>query len=380
MVVDHDQQGAGIAGVIVLSHDPGGALVGRTTTDADGTATIAIVAGGSVSLLPPDGTPAPANGITYVGVSPGDVLRNGNPALGPSAGQLEIDVPADATPPVGYVVFAPGVHFHDQPVPRTLRVDLDAARPPTSDLVIEAQHDTGDPQFLVAKNVALAPGTTIDLGARSWSAPDNVEVAFTGVPSTTTSGQFLWSRTQGGRTVWYLPDNVGAPTSGAWSATVGSPGAVGDSDQVSVSLFDANASHEDTMTFTGRGTAIDVSTTLLPRPAPTVDADGTVSWSTSGGAVSPIATVLWLRDGAQAWMMIVPGDRTSAHVPALPSDLAARWPAGAVTAPESWFVGSDDVGGYGEYRTAWQATIPYGWASGTPTSPNGYRVSSGPLL
>jgi len=188
-------------GVPVLFHDSGGLLVGRTTTDALGTATGVVPDSGSITVV----EAGPRFLTTIAGVSPGDDLLVGDIGTwDPPLRTTSVAVPSGPDPGDQYVVWGPCAlsGFSATPVSVTLW-----SCAPTSGPVIAGAYRIGTGNsamlrgYLYDPEVSLAPGGTATL-AGPWLPPIAFEIDVTGVPIDVAGGTFNLTRYAGGHQLY----------------------------------------------------------------------------------------------------------------------------------------------------------------------------------
>jgi hypothetical protein len=371
---------------VVLFHDAAGNLVERTPIGADGTAIGHPGSGGSVTVVPaltPNVGQFPIE--TFTAVEPGDRIailstpRPGSPGKGEMILKGVPSVGADGA----YRVNGLGVWLVGAtPEPPDLTVGLDGDAPATGDLLLSAVHTSGaaPAQYIVRKGVAFTPGTTLDLSGAAWTDPVPVPVTFVNAPATVLHAYAHLDLIAQGRRIVALEDTiVGTWTAHSATANLESPGEFGDATAMSLDI--AYADRDALMTLEKTGSTVDLGALALPL-AKSVDvaADRTISWQQTTTSIAPIATWMVLRNPKTQldWKVLVPGDRRSYRLPALPADLAAEWPGDkTATVPVSaTFIATDDPGGYAAYRNEPSGLRMRDWALGQPRSPHGYRAMS----
>jgi hypothetical protein len=197
--------GAPQAGVQVYFLDADSSLVLSTTTDATGTASAVMAAGGSVTALDPYAGPLPpqtaiAGGshslYTFVGVKPGDNLVLANPGEHPGI-DVTVTVPIDPAAGVAsYEVHTPcgGGNTLTDPGSGASPSGLVGIGPDcgaTTDFLIVTRDDNFQVlDYAYVPDQAISEGATIDLTAATYAAGSTREYSYTNVPATFGSPSF----------------------------------------------------------------------------------------------------------------------------------------------------------------------------------------------
>jgi hypothetical protein len=174
-----------------------------TTTDANGTASAVMAAGGSVTALDPYAQPLPpqtavAGGshslYTFIGVKPGDNLVLAEP--GEHAGiDVTVTVPIDPAPGVSYEVHTPcGGNSLDNPGSGANPSGLIGIGPDcgaTTDFLIVTRDDGFQVvDYAYVPDQPISEGATIDLTAATYAAGSTRTYSYTNVPPTFGSPSF----------------------------------------------------------------------------------------------------------------------------------------------------------------------------------------------
>jgi len=192
--------GVPVMGVHVYFQNADGTVVLATTTDATGTASAVMAAGGSVTAIDPY-TPPPFGGtfdslFTFVGVKPGDHLQLTQPPV-QTAIQVTVGAP-DVTGGVSYTAYSTcnkdGQQLTAPPPPPTRHPAVVAAPESatmslfscgaTADFLIVAYDDAGQASNMIyAPNIAVSDGGTVDLTASTYTAGMTRDYTFNNVPA-----------------------------------------------------------------------------------------------------------------------------------------------------------------------------------------------------
>jgi hypothetical protein len=203
------------AGAIVLVLDASDQVATSTTTDASGAASAVLPSGGKVIVA--QSTTANA-GFLWLAPEPGDVLRvNVAPGLQPPARSATVTVPAvsgssgyRAESPCGAGYSATNtITYAYRELPGCASHDLRVTREVSSSVV---------GAFYVADQT-VTDGGTIDLQARSWSAPVSRTANITGLPDTVASVQLTGQLAEGGHTIAGSIGTNLTPSGGAATAS-----------------------------------------------------------------------------------------------------------------------------------------------------------------
>jgi hypothetical protein len=185
--------GTPVPGVHVYFQNADSTLVLATTTDASGTASAVMVAGGYVTAVDPFPIATLAGGNhtieTFGGVKPGDHLQITDGAQSTSI-NVTIQAPADGAAS-SYLVFSPcnsdGTSITTPPLsaianPATGPMTLDGCGATTDFLVVSYDQNAQPLNFFYAPNVAVADAQTIDLTASTYVAASTRTLTFQNVP------------------------------------------------------------------------------------------------------------------------------------------------------------------------------------------------------
>jgi hypothetical protein len=186
------RSGQPMTGVHVYFLNADSSVVLATTTDATGTASAVMAAGGSVTAINPYGpSKGPDELDTFMGVKPGDHLLLAN---NPSLTSMQVTVLApDVTGATSYFAYSPCNNQGTQlsPPPTTLVAtapessamslyDCGAA----TDFLIVASDNTGTViDYIVATNVAVTDQGVVDLTASTYQAATTRTYTFQNVPA-----------------------------------------------------------------------------------------------------------------------------------------------------------------------------------------------------
>lgn len=173
------------SGVPVLFQNANSSLVAQVVTDADGKASATMVAGGFVTTISPVAS-FEGSLHTFVGVKPGDELRDFIDDRGSMSVTVTVPFPAGA---VGLSLWTT---CHDRS--NSSSIGLDPGTPTLTatvtvprcagmaDVLVEAVANGEVTQTLYKANVALASGATIDLTTESFVALQDVDLSYSNVP------------------------------------------------------------------------------------------------------------------------------------------------------------------------------------------------------
>lgn len=189
-----------VMGVHVYFQNADGTVVLATTTDATGTASAVMAAGGSVTAIDPYTPPAFGGTFdslfTFEGVKPGDHLQLTQPPV-PTTIQVTVGAP-DVTGGVSYTAYSTcnknGQQLTAPPPPPTRRPAVIAAPESaamtltscgaTADFLIVAYDDAGQASNMIyAPNIAVSDGGTVDLTASTYTAGMTRTYTFNNVPA-----------------------------------------------------------------------------------------------------------------------------------------------------------------------------------------------------
>ena len=363
--------GAGLMGVPVYFQNADSSLVAMMMTDATGTATATMGAGGYVTALNPFAqvpTFLINNGDdlrTFAGVKPGDHLRLDQRGLSASL-SFTVTVPVDANATEyrlftscsdGFVqsVFGSGSGFTP-----TFTVFVYGCA--TVDLaVLTFDINAAPSQALFHAGQAVTDGGQVDL-TDPYVAPTTYTLAYANVPSafTSLSVAHVLASPAGpmNRT------NTGADVvNNAASLTLTQPPVTGASAVISTQLFPATSMGFQTVLDWGpqaNPTTLDLASVLLPEyaTAPTVDIPThAVTWTSTGGAAQPdfaMANFEIDRSSTEQfwrWTIVAPYTSGALALPVLPADVADHNPVDGDTTFFSDLITAKVPGGYDAVRS-----------------------------
>jgi hypothetical protein len=362
------------AGATVVVHDAAGNLIDRQVTDESG---IAVTQpGASVTVAPPPGLPGPF--YTWVDVAPGDHLYTSQPWGGPMPGmhQVTVTIPRDGDDVTSYIVSGAGFGGHLDTIPAsgdlTLTATVSDDAPPTEDLVVEADHSDGHKRFLVIRDAATTGA--VDASTRAWADPAPIDLTLEGFHDDTRALLVVYSLRASGKPLW-VADHVQNAANGTLAAHLDSPGALGDGTALQLVYQRLNAQRRALCAFTMNGATPTVDLAALSPPAATnvtITGGRAFAWTADGDPARAAATMLDFRSadaGDSSWSVMLPPDRRSFELPAMPADLPAFPPA---VSARVVFIGGNDPAGYAAVRTDPQAFDPNDWAQVVPATAGTY--------
>jgi hypothetical protein len=335
------------AGVPVLFHDPAGALVGRTTTDAQGVASGVVAAGGSITVV----EAGPRLLTTIAGVEPGDDLEVGDVGTwDPPLRATSIVVPSGPDASDQYVAWGPCA-LSGFSSTTTVPVTLWGCAPASGPVIAAAYKVLAGGQlgglsgFVYAPQVALVDGGTASI-AGPWSPPIPFTLAVAGLPADSGGGNVDLVRYGGGRQLYQYQSGSIAWT-GSYAGTIQVAGG-GDGVLVALGVDHGGNSPGHTAILDYRPGAptswtADVAAALITRPLDVVEEVGELA---PGGPTGPTG-VRWTMSGAgdhdgivvrdevvdanydiTRWTFVLPPAAAGARAytyPALPPDLIPLW-------------------------------------------------------
>ena len=364
------------AGATVLFYDANGALLDRETTGTDGRAR-SIPGPISTVVVVPTG-PIPGDTYIWEGVSPGDHLYTERPAQPPvvppdatEARDVSVTIRRFAHDPTRYRITAIGMSSPSQTIapgddPVTLAATLDPDAPATGDVV--AMVDDGAARhFIVAHDVSLA-GHTIDLRGSHWEDGDSFSATVV-LPTAATWFSADYERLSHGRAVWAEPTDTGA-LAGDLSVDFTWPH-VGDASALSLG-YQLSGGTTWGLSYNEPPDAFSTAQLAPTATSVTRNADGSVSWTSSGSGREEIGVSLVLGGAPTSVRVLMPPGRRSFVPPPLPADLGALPPT---TYARVTFVGGNEPGAYGALRNDLDACDLYRWARVMPALRGTYRFA-----
>jgi hypothetical protein len=368
------------AGAVALFYDADGALLARVTPDMYGSASAVVPAGGAVTIA----APPPSDMITFLDVAPGDHLHAQRVRPSTTGHPIDVTLPAIGGTGTGNASIV-GAFVDDcggdvpNGAPATLHCRLDDGAPATDTILVEASSGVNQPMhYLVAKDIPVAPQGSIDLSSRAWTAgqawPDLTvadaagdSIDGTGASYAVMAGDhvaFEWINLAvvHGDLPFYDggPDRTGFGNSIAMLVELTAPGASAPHEQLALRARDV-------------GATIDLDRYALPSlTAATLSPTGDVTWKATSSTTAPVAVAIdVVLDTPGSWTVFARPERTSLHLPPLPSDLA--WPKPPIGIAAS-YLGSDDGGGYDAFRADPSAADLRGFTDEMPRHPGGYHA------
>ncbi|MDX2089401.1 MAG: hypothetical protein SFX73_16230 [Kofleriaceae bacterium] len=340
VTVTAKDRGTGVANLAVVFHDPTGALLGQTTTDASGNATLAMPAGGMVTVID-DREGGELKPMTVGGVEPGDALTftlyelkpAGTPTTSATLSIPTIPNVAGFQFNTGCEGISTGSGSSSIPANITTRC-LDAAE---KFHVLGMAHANGQPRAWTL--LADQPKTTTSATFPAWNETlETVSLFLEGIPADTESMSLsLRVRIGGTPRYWHGADVSGA----SGTASILAPPGVGDArlwyGEAHLPIangFDPQFGILAVTSPTVANASFDFATSPLPRAdAIGIDLTGApkLTWSVTGAAGSTDRIVLSLQadQGPRdiEWLISLPPDAVSPFtLPALPGDLASILP------------------------------------------------------
>ena len=359
------RDGTGVAAVDVYFQAADGALVAKVATNAAGTASTVMAAGGFVTVANPfDGKQSTDDVRTFAGVKPGDQLE-----LSQRTGAAEITVtltaPIDAAA-TQYEVYTTCGRLQTltgsggSGTTPTGPITLDACAGGLADFLIVTSDANGAPsQFLFKAGVAVADQGTIDLSAETYTSPvpaaqltwTNIPAAFTGLaynhvllsPRGPLIDMLLATTTTSGMATASVPQPGGIPI--AVTGSHPSP-TQGVAEHFVIDWRPASAT-----------ATIDLAGSMLGSytGAPAYAAGTrTLTWATDAGVLPDTvwATLAVQRGGTTfwEWQMIAPAQGTSLVLPPLPAGLDQYVPIASDSVQVSGLTTIKAPGGYDALR------------------------------
>ncbi len=359
-------QATPLAGATVVFIDDNGTQ--SVTTDANGKAQAAVLAGGSVSSVRFTGGTAFVTSV--LAVQPGDSIALGVPLQDTaSAGSVNASFDTTTPSPAGYTISTACGITQGTTSPINVPLTNDCVHGGL-ELVLEGSPG-GVPAFAIASGIAFISGETVAIPG--YTAEPTFTSMLTDIPTL--------AYAEMSRTSDYATST--APVLGGATATVSFPGVVGSAAYFH-GEFGATGGSTQSIYFQAAPTTpqynLDVGNTLLPWiAAPTVDPGTgaitatTTTTGTSGDAPDfAIASLSFLAGGSTSveWTVYGP-DPTMLMLPALPADLAVT--GGTLTSGSIALVELDSLASYDAVRASPDTVL------GTLTTATGRsRVSLSP--
>lgn len=181
--------GQPVAGVHVYFQNADSSVVLATTTDASGTASAVMQAGGFVTAINPYGAQGQDDLETFAGVKPGDHLVLHRALVPDATTTVNVSAPDEGVP--GYSVYspcnnagatlAPPALLLATTVPVSGQISLSSCGSATDFLVVASDGTPTD--YLYAANVAIADQGNVDLTAGTYAPVTNRALTYTNLPS-----------------------------------------------------------------------------------------------------------------------------------------------------------------------------------------------------
>ena len=181
--------GQPVAGVHVYFQNADSSVVLATTTDASGTASAVMYAGGYVTAINPYGAQGQDDLETFAGVKPGDHLLLRRALVPDTAITVNVSAPDEGVP--GYSVYspcnnagatlAPPAVLLATAVPVSGQISLSNCGSATDFLVVASDGTPTD--YLYAANVAVADQGSADLTAGTYAPLTTRTLTYTNLPS-----------------------------------------------------------------------------------------------------------------------------------------------------------------------------------------------------
>jgi hypothetical protein len=377
VVVTTQLTGAPESGVTVVFQDATGAVLGTTTTDANGSASQADV-GGEVTVLL--GTALQPVLVTIFGVQAGDVLNVTDvTAFVQTQGQAIVTA-VPATPPAGTTTYLAQVgscsaDFAAPPGTVSLYAGTNSSCVSRGKfpLLVTAQNANADPigfAFQNGNTFVSDGGTSIAL-AGAWTAPGSMTIGVTNAPGNYATSDVELDEIANGIEI-ASTSNLSAD-GGVGSTTVVSHPGYADFVESKLGVSGSGQAFQQVATRTAAPGATGSVSFDLAMVLPTIQSASiattdptrpTISWTTSASTASTAGTLFvfsWAGNGGLSggWTMVVPPGTTSVQAPALPSD-AGTWVPPAhpdFTGPAMWIVSGDALPTYAAARASLQATF-----------------------
>jgi hypothetical protein len=342
---------------------PDDTVILDTTLDANGQASAAMPAGGSVAMiLPPPsalaGSPSLGTVWVWTGVEPGDQLVFGRPSPGVDSATVTVPVYAGATQ--YRVATSCGQAFSPTNV---VEVGYCGAQ---TDFYVEAASVGGYLGY--ARVDGVTTGATVDLTAATYVGTRTVDIVSTLPLDVAAHSEYaIWR----GDTTPYSMGPLAATTS---SFPVPDLAGV-----ITANVHVTRTGYREQITHVTRPVADTVAvdtTALLLGNLDTVTyaaGDAQVSWTVTGGAGidHAVADVHLSRAGSELlWHLSRPGDTTSIGIPHLPAAYDTYNPVATDTAVTSLVtIFATDTAATAEALAvhAFDPNIPYGWLPATAT-------------
>lgn len=302
---------------IVLFQTASGSLVSRAGTDANGSASGDVPAGGMVTVVQGDTI------TTIVQVGGGDALTVGNNVMA-MPGTATVVVPVAPAGTTNHQVL--GACGGGSSAGTTISFAMVAACPQPSTVVAVARAGATTQAFLV-ESVAIGAGATTTLTG-AWVAPAGFRAIVENVPASVTRVLSAAGSRFGTTTVYAVPTELPAPANGSSEGTIPFPPVFGDSVDVRLFVgqgFEAYQQSSETLPGTGRDTFTFDASQLLPW-IESIDGDfADVAWTQSSGDDydGAIATIEYqYKSSTQlTWRVILPPSARQFALPMLPSDI-----------------------------------------------------------
>lgn len=371
-----------VEGAIVLFYDAAGTLVDRQVSGANGIATGAAPAGGTVTVLSPAGMNL--GQTTWVDIAPGDHLFTTQAFWAPPVEtdhRLAVTIPRDGDDILSYEASAVGFSaFINTPLAGSDSIVLagavgaDAAA--IGDLVVTAVHNDGHARFIVVPGATLS-NTSIDLSASTWADPNPLAIAIENIPADEhwISAEYLLL--EGGQPLWAESHYSGSHSSQV-SLALDVPGSLA-ADSALALIYQREPmparQHFFDATFNGAPATINLAA-LAPPDATAISAQtsGAVTWDVSGDPTTTTGIRLAIGSAVQGdldWTVLLPPDRRAFTPPPVPADLAEFK---ALDASVTLYAGNEP-GGYAALRTSPLVFDPQAWAQVVPATPGTYRIA-----
>lgn len=354
-----DGRGLPLPDAEVLSHDHDGVLIDRTTTDADGVATLEVIGGGSVTVVFDDDELA-----TVMAVEPGDALVFGDVRANPDTeGSATVTLPA-GPPGASYALMSECVRgAGSAPAITVTLVTCDATRPGLA-ILREGTAITG---FLYLPAVSVADGGALDLLAEAWATPGALALDLDGFDGATAAIVYA-QLTADGRIVTETTAAINAPGTSA-AGTVAYPTGVGDAPNIVVAILGPGRGYRSRSQFTGDAQpsiAVAAADLLAIPPLPAGSPTG-ATWPaiTDGDHDGVIVELVDFEefDGIRirgTWAVVAPPDAGAVALPELPADLAEAWQPNLIATRIS-VVDTTAATSYAAFRADAEAGRTAGW-------------------
>jgi hypothetical protein len=217
--------GSKAGNIDVVSHLPNNMILATATTDANGSATIKVYPGGSVTAIYTHTVDMGADLITWAGVKPGDTLTFGSRQILPPGPSMSLGTQTLQWPALGGVTqfqatTACGTTSTAVATATSMiQSESSACHKEPMDILFRAFNGSTLVAYGFRSNVAFASGGTVTLGAWTTTIP-NVTINVTGLPPEIDSVSGSFATIFNTDSALFFGSYSGTPTGGAFTKTI----------------------------------------------------------------------------------------------------------------------------------------------------------------